>query len=163
MAGEMVDLKSLKFGDVQSIKPGDFLLVSRRGEQRRFIAGPVEREHRMVIELSDMQPARAVDWMRQPGLVFEDFRFEVEIGSEVVINDDKPIGSLAILDGHPAIMVPRDRPGTWYWMLLDVDSAPEFNIPDDTLVFTRWRIAWGSEDEPVELFKFGPTVPTSKS
>jgi hypothetical protein len=149
----MVDPLHLQSADRQTLGLGQLLERSLGGQRQKLIAGRAESES-LVIDLADMEAARAVNWPAGYGVLFDGARLEVEPFSATLVRDNSPmIGSAVLAGDRLAILCGRGRRNLW--VAVDRDEPLRQDVSYDDLVFRRWRIVWGDKDHETELFAFG--------
>jgi hypothetical protein len=114
----------------------------------RFIAGRIN-DFSVLVVLEGDHPFHVGEretWSRRPGLVVEDFRFQVDPTSAVAARLlDLPLGAL-VLSERGASLIAGDRNGPKAVLLAGGEGSTDLDAAGGDAAFTVWRIVTGEGD-----------------
>lgn len=146
----MLDLAFFRTGALRDTPAGALFVPAVEGGER-FLAGRLD-DVPVLVALEGQEPFRlapAEQWARDPGLLIEKIRFQVDKASAFGIRQasDAPNGAL-LLSGLGAMIVAYDHDGSRAVLLgggmgsTDLDGV-------DPVAFTNWQIVAGSDPSVV--------------
>src|SRR5206468_217828 len=100
----MIDIGLLAAGMPRALQPGQFL-VSLGGQDRRPLLGARWETANVLVDLATMTHLVPENCAYPAGYIISDLRFEVDETTAILGNDDRPGGSLILIDGRMAIYI----------------------------------------------------------